>query len=569
MDIGGNNMTEFDPRSVGAVKFDPASIGAVKAVPKEEPVKRSGFEKVTDFFAKTTSDTVSAIKEGIGHRKRVSQANDEITQLQERNKEIIAEAKSTSNPLRKAELLEESRAISTRVGQVADEVEHGEKQFLMSADISEKDIERGNGQFAVRRGVGTALEVGAMLAPGTKEAKSLLKVGQAARGGERLARGAASGAITGTLGSGSRAAVEADTIQDAASQVVKGAAAGASIGALTNFVLGKRPQTAAKAMQEKQKTIYNDLANDTTISSRRSKDLFKSQFNVPDKVARRAQFDKRSEELIKHGVGGNMDDMIATSDYVTGRDGVLSNIHKQAIKSIGKDVDSNVALDAAKKAIEEASEIDSNEANRITKFISSRLKPAGKVGTTSAVDAFDLVRELEATGYQYLNSSTALTPNIGSEQKGKIYIAAANALKDQIDDITFQEGTLSRFKTPENINAMKLVSNRLATQFKNAKSSSDLRRIQAPFVTLRQMANITVDKANTPFSNLGRQSQSLSLTKLPFQLAQKAAESPTGRKVTVGLSAAADRASTGRVAEFLKKLGLAGASQLPRIGSEQ
>lgn len=571
-------MPTFDPASIGATKFDPTSIGATKSQPsgmsdfpeeKQEEPKRGVFEKVADFFFKSTSDTVSAIKEGIDHRQRVTSANDQITALQERNREVINQAKRENDPYRKAQLLDESRSISSQVAQVADGVEHGEAKFLKSADITERDIERGNEEFALRRGAGVALEAGATLLSGTAGAKALMGP---AGGLARLGRGAVVGAGTGALGSGSRAAVEAETPEEAAEKILAGTATGAAIGGLFNLVLGKRPQTAAKKIQEQQKTIYNDLAEDEVISSRRTKDLFKSQFNVPEKVATRTGFDKQSEELVKHNIGGTMDDMVSTSEYVTGRDGILSNIHKDMIKNSDFQVNSNAAIDAMNEAIEKSPEVDKEKANKIARYVLRRMKPGGKIGTIDSQDAYNLVKELEEVGYQKIQESTALTPRVASVQEGNIYLAAAQSLKDQMDEVVFNEGLLNKYKTPEVINALKVVSPRLAKQFKNAQTSSDLRRIQAPFVTLAQMAKITINKANTPFSNLGRQAQIPSLTKLPVVAAQKALSSPAGTQALVGASSLTDRltrqAGDSGVLSLMRALSNIAGQQAPRVGAE-
>lgn len=226
--------------------------------------------------------------------------------------------------------------------------------------------------------------------------------------------------------------------------------------------------------------------------------MFAKAFSVPTKLAGRLKPVETADEIIKHGFGASsLDDLSRISGSVTGQNGVLTKTVRRAIGAIPKEVKTDNVLTSVRNMLDDIPDLTDKESMKILNTVIKSGKPGKLPGTMNALDAFDNVKHLEDIAYQYINSSTYLTKNLKHEQIGKALLAGADELKLQLDDAVQGFGILDNLKTPELMKQIADISPRLAEQVTSAKSIADLRKIQAPFVRLGQMINLTNDAAQS------------------------------------------------------------------------
>lgn len=225
--------------------------------------------------------------------------------------------------------------------------------------------------------------------------------------------------------------------------------------------------------------------------------MFARSFTVDKKLAPRLKPVDTARELMEHGVGGSLEKMGKTAAQVTGDNGILTKVTRDAVARIPGDIKVDDFMPAVRSSLDQGALIGKSDEAQILRSIFKMDRPGILPGTMSPVDALDNVKMLESLGYQFLNSSTKLSPNLKNEQMGKVYLNAADAIKDSLEKAVGSQDILQGFKTPQIINQIKQISPKLAEQFQNAKSLAEVRSIQAPFVRLNQMIGLTEDAAQT------------------------------------------------------------------------
>lgn len=223
---------------------------------------------------------------------------------------------------------------------------------------------------------------------------------------------------------------------------------------------------------------------------------FAQAFTVPSKLAPRLKPVDTAKELLDYGVSGSLQKMKRTADLVTGSNGILAKATRDAVARIPGDVKIESAAGAARNALQ-GSMLDPQQEKKIVDTVLRMDKPGILPGTMNPVDALDNVKDLERIGYQYVNSSTKLSPNLQNEQVGHAYLAAADEIKDSLERAVGNQDILTGLKTPALVKQLEAISPKLAQQFVGAKSLADLRSIQAPFVRLNQMIGLTEDAAQS------------------------------------------------------------------------
>lgn len=230
---------------------------------------------------------------------------------------------------------------------------------------------------------------------------------------------------------------------------------------------------------------------------------FARAFTVPAKLASRLKPVETAKALTRYGVSGSLDGMRATGEAVTGANGILNKIVRSAAGSLGDEISVDNITNASRNVLSKSALISAKESKDILNTINKTIVPGKNLFKLHPVDALDQVRELEKIGYQYVNSSTKMTPNLRNEQIGEAYLAAADTVKESIEAAFKKTNVLAQFKTPEVITAIRNISPKLADDFMKAKTLSEVRGLQAPFVRMMQMIGLTEDAAQSVGGRLG------------------------------------------------------------------
>lgn len=234
------------------------------------------------------------------------------------------------------------------------------------------------------------------------------------------------------------------------------------------------------------------------VAQKNADELFASTLLVPARISRRLKTLDTVRTLNEYGISGNLDDLQEISSRVTGESGVLSKATRDVIGRIDKPISVDSAIDAAQFELGQSALLDDRMEKKILNVITRTIKPGEGIGESSSLDAFDAVKKLEEIGYSYLNKSTDLSPNPQVEEIGKVYLSAAEALKENIDEAQAAKNIIDAVKTEDNIEALRQVSPLLAERFKSAKTLADLRKLQSPFVRIAQLARISQENSTSP-----------------------------------------------------------------------
>jgi hypothetical protein len=217
---------------------------------------RSGLQKVSDFMGlgnvtKTATMALQTPVAGAGITKQDEKSKNLFAQSQA----LIKQAKLEKDPAKKKALLDQSRQLDQGIdiaGQRAVELGNIVKE---GGQITDREMGMSNGEFALRRGGATALEVGSYMLPGAVG-------GPTASIRNRIVQGGAKGAVSGGLQGASNASTDSESILDALARTGTGAAVGAVTGAVLQGVL-ETPQAAkewwnrtAKNLGPKAKEVY-------------------------------------------------------------------------------------------------------------------------------------------------------------------------------------------------------------------------------------------------------------------------------------------------------------------------
>ncbi len=224
----------------------------------------------------------------IGNQARQTQAQNQ--QDFQKAQELTAQAKLETDEVKKQQLLDQARAIMGEAGKRAANLRQTEKEVMYSADIDEKDLEKSNAEFALRRGGAFALEAGSLMVPGPQAA--------AAKAKGRIAQAALKGGISSGLSGAAKQAEEAESVSEATGKTAKSAATGAllsglfaSIGELRN--IGKKGANSKKALEKREKAL------DTW------KEQTKDNQYVKHSVKQHGGFKKMHKTAIEEGIERN------------------------------------------------------------------------------------------------------------------------------------------------------------------------------------------------------------------------------------------------------------------------
>ncbi len=192
---------------------------------------RTGFQKVTDFAGlKSTIGNIGSLG-FLGQGERTQQAGQASNNAFQQSQQLTQQAKQEIDPQKRQQILDQARAIMQGSGEQIGNLQTDLSKRQDVARISEKEIDRGPEQFALRRGIGQSAELAALLMPFSKEARAAqaaLKIGTS---GKRIAQAAKVGAGVGGLQGLAGATREADTLAETAIRTGGGAVIGGATGA--------------------------------------------------------------------------------------------------------------------------------------------------------------------------------------------------------------------------------------------------------------------------------------------------------------------------------------------------
>lgn len=231
--------------------------------------------------------------------------------------------------------------------------------------------------------------------------------------------------------------------------------------------------------------------------------MFASAFTIPTKRAKDLRPLETAKKMIDYGVQGNLDELDDVARAVTGSNGIITQVTRDAVGQIPIEIDITDAPKAVKTLGQTLTEVTPDDITKVRLQITMKI-PSGTAPTTiNAVDAYDLAKQLERQAADLTRRSTYLTPNLRYEQLGKLYNAAADEIVDSIGKAVKDADIVSAVKTPETINAISEISPKLAQEFLAAKTWSDIRHLASPFVRLSKMIDLTLDAQLSAAAKLG------------------------------------------------------------------
>lgn len=248
-------------------------------------------------------------------------------------------------------------------------------------------------------------------------------------------------------------------------------------------------------------------------------------------------------EMIKYGIRGNADDILKSSERVTGKNGILSNVVNEALA----DVKTPAKIDKVYDVINDSrkgrfSALSPEKIDELGVRITSL--PQQKIGNVEVSRLLDFERTLqeEATAHRL----AGVRGDTAAMELAKLKFEVADEIGSVIDDAVKQTGNLSKYKDPRIISELKKVSPQLAKDYQNAQSIADLRRLQKPFV---RMAKIIEISQNEP-SSLGR-----ALFRMPSQIPVLGPILEAGAQQVAVPSATMTAVGIDRLSPLLKILG--------------
>lgn len=243
----------------------------------------------------------------------------------------------------------------------------------------------------------------------------------------------------------------------------------------------------------------------------------KQNFTIPTKRAgvNDLKTVKTGQELLAH-INSGMDQKILQEapSMITGDEGIVTNMTRDAVAKIPGEIDITKATGAAKNILDRTRGLSPNDVNTVLSDIrkAQNIAQGANPGKLNIQDAYDQARYLQNQGWQEARQNTYLSPNIQAQKIGQAYNSAASEILDEIEKAGKNSNVLEQVKTPERIAQLRQISPRLASQITSAQKISDLRSAAAPFVKLGQMQDLT--------------------DSVQASVGHKVAESATGGKIT-------------------------------------
>lgn len=215
------------------------------------------------------------------------------------------------------------------------------------------------------------------------------------------------------------------------------------------------------------------------------------------------------KNIIKYGLKArSMEELGEIAKSVTGDTGIVNTIKREAIGAMG---DAPVALESVQKTLYNQARqipgISEAKARQMSRTpIKSGVSGSSTLGKTNALDAFSVEQKLESLASDFYRESLQ-TGSAVSKWTYKAYRAAADDIRMVLDNQT-KIYPIESLKTPEIMAQLEKISPVLADEVRVAKTVSDLRKIESPFVALSRAVEETAKGTGRIMRNQGAQGYS-------------------------------------------------------------
>lgn len=149
--------------------------------PAPEAPKKSFLQGVGEFFNKGLTQAIGMATQAPGLGARAEGTDIAVKERGAKMRELAMQARNEKDPLKKQQLLAESRRLAGEVEGLGQGITQKTEEFKTKFDIKDKDLEKSNLQFAAERGGKAAVDTGIMLAPVSKVFKTAATAGKAAK----------------------------------------------------------------------------------------------------------------------------------------------------------------------------------------------------------------------------------------------------------------------------------------------------------------------------------------------------------------------------------------------------
>lgn len=486
---GASQQEVANKLKLALAEYDQMSIKPTK--PEDT---RTGFQKVADFGGvKTTTGNVGVLG-FLGQGKVTESAGASASASFQTANTLTQLAKKETNPQKKKQLLDQARAIMEGSAQEMDTFQQDLSKRQDVARISEKEIERGPEQFALRRGVGQSAELAALLMPFTKEARAAqaaLKLGTA---GQRIAQAGVTGATTGGLQGLAGATREDDNFGDGAARV----ATSTAIGGVTGMAMqaaGEGLRALAQKFKPPQK--ISQTSKDLSDKINETKRVIKEGEQTNADQLRSTQFLKyknKDNALINEvEVARILDDIemqYGSTDQLRTRSPQLAraiqNVKEQSLKNQGGKIDVSEVVriyddEVSKSLMQKA------DTKKIFRGIVGGVSDIQGLDGTDPVKADNLASELGNEARKYFKQWQK-TGDPAAEHMYRALNNSKNYIRDQIDNQFAQSIDF----TPQQIEQVAKYSPKLAQAIQDkALSMADMNYIQAMLFNASSLAKDT------------------------------------------------------------------------------
>jgi hypothetical protein len=137
--------------------------------PSRQADKQSAIEKVVNFInpLKRTGQNINLATGGVSLGRESKKTSEIISSLGEQSRNLATQAKSETDPIKKQQLLNQSRVISNKINDLGAGIEKSTANYMQKGGVKEEHLSQSRGEFAARRAGSQMLEQAAFLAPFT------------------------------------------------------------------------------------------------------------------------------------------------------------------------------------------------------------------------------------------------------------------------------------------------------------------------------------------------------------------------------------------------------------------
>lgn len=267
----------------------------------------------------------------------------------------------------------------------------------------------------------------------------------------------------------------------------------------------------AKNMDPQIKSILDKAskAGNTEGVSQMSRNIYQSvlNFSKKDRSFERFQPNKTVGSMIEYGVSGTPDEILTKTKTVTGQNGILSNVVNEALvdANVSANLDDMGKVQEAIQAARNSSKyvkLSDKDFNTVAGELNNLPQIAGKgVGEYDLSNLLDYQRMLQKQAQPY---RIAGRTDVAAQQMGEFLTDVADELGGIIDDKVKTVGSINKYKDPNIIAKLNAVSPKLAKEFEGAKTLSDIRSLQSPFVRMGQIMDLVLQEPSSLGKNLFR-----------------------------------------------------------------